>query len=327
MTGLQPMVGVGRTGRDVVPLSVLVEGWVRDGVISPEQAARMTSPTSLAAVTPPREGVPVVAEALAYVGGAVVVAGSSLLTAYYWGDLDAGWRFLILAVVTALLVGLGAAVPRRLGDAGRRLRGVLWLAATAACAGATAVLVASVAPDRFGSDTEAVLVAATTTALAAVLWTLHRFLLQQLALLVSAAVLVGTGIDWSGLPVEPGVGVWLLGVTWAVLGVLRVIAPTEVPLVLGSAVAIFGSMTTGDSDAGMVFILVTIAAVVVAAIARHDLALLGLGALATVVNLPAAMSRWFAGSVPAATALVVVGALLVVLAVWITRRGREAPPR
>jgi hypothetical protein len=39
------------------------------------------------------------------------------------------------------------------------------------------------------------------------------------------------------------------------------------------------------------------------------------------------MSRWFAGSVPAATALVVVGLLLVVVAVWMTRHQRPAPPR
>ena len=325
MTGTHPMVGVGR-GRDAVPLNVLVDGWLRDGLISSEQAVKMVAPTALPEVPPRREGVPVVAEALAYVGGAVVVAGTSLLTAYYWRDLAAEWRFVLLSVVTALLVGAGAAVPRRLGAAGDRLRGVLWLAATPACAGATAVLVVDLA-DRFAGDTEAVLVAAATTALAAVLWALHRFGLQQLAVLVSAAVLVGTGIQWSGLDVEPGVGVWVLGVAWAVLGVARVIRPTELPLVLGSATAVFGSMTAGDSDAGMVFVLLTVAAVVGTAIARHDLLLLGVGALATLVNVPTAMSRWFAGSVPAATALVVVGLLLVAVAVWMTRHERPAPRR
>jgi hypothetical protein len=324
MTGQHPLVGVGP--RDVVPLTTLVDGWLKAGLITAEQAARLTTPAALPAAAPRREGVPLVAEALAYVGGAVVVAGTSLLTAYYWRDLAAEWRFVLLAVVTALLVGAGAAVPRRLGEAGRRLRGVLWLAATPACAGATTVLVVNLV-DRFADDTEAVLVAAATTALAAVLWALHRFGLQQLAVLVSGAVLVGTGIQWSGLGVEPGVGVWLLGVAWAVLGVVRVIRPTELPLVLGSATAVFGSMTAGDSDAGMVFVLVTVAAVVGTAIARHDLLLLGVGALATMVNVPAAMSRWFAGSVPAATALVVVGLLLVAVAVWMTRRQRPAPPR
>lgn len=320
------MVGVGR-GRDAVPLNVLVDGWLRDGLISSDQAVKMVSPTTLADVAPAPQGVPVVAEALAYVGGAVVVAGSSLLTAYYWRDLATGWRFALLVAVAVLLVGAGAAVPRRLGAAGRRLRGVLWLAATGATAGATAVLVVDVV-DRFAGDTEAVLVAATTTCVAAVLWALHRFGLQQLAVLVSAAVLAGTGIDWSGIGVEPGVGVWALGVAWALLGVVRVIRPTELPLVMGSITAVFGSMTASDSDAGMVFVLLTVAAVIGTAIARHDLLLLGVGALATLVNVPAAMSRWFAGSVPAATALVVVGLLLVAVAVWMTRRsGRMAPWR
>ena len=326
MTGLYPRVDVGRAGGDVVPLTVLVDGWLEAGLISADQAARMTSSAALPVTAPRREGVPVAAEALAYVGGAVVVAGSSLLTAYYWGDLAAGWRFLLLAAVTVLLVGAGAAVPRRLADAGHRLRGVLWLAATAAFAGSAGVLVADVV-DRFATDTEAVLVAASTTALAAVLWALHRFGLQQVALLVSAAVLTGTTIEWSGLPVEPGTGVWVLGAAWAGLGLLRVIEPEETPLMLGAATAVFGAMTAADSDAGMVFVLVTVAAVVAAAIARRDLLLLGLGALATLVNVPTAMSRWFAGSVPAATALVLVGVLLVALAVWITRRGTPAPRR
>ncbi|GAA1152041.1 DUF2157 domain-containing protein [Nocardioides aquiterrae] len=325
MTGQHPLVGVGP--RDVVPLATLVDGWLQAGLISAEQAARLTTAAALPATAPRREGVPVVAEALAYVGGAVVLAGSSLLTAYYWGELAASWRFLLLAVATLVLLGAGAAVPRRLAAAGRRLRGVLWLAATAAWAGAAAVLVGEVVPDAFGSETEPVLVAGTTVCLAGLLWALHRFVLQQLALLVSGAVLVGTAIAWSGLPVEPGVGVWVLGASWAALGATRVVQPAETPILLGAATAVFGSMTAGDSDAGMVFVLVTVAAVVAAAIARHDLALLGLGALATMVNVPAAMSRWFAGSVPAATALVVVGLLLVAVAVSMTRRGRPAPPR
>jgi hypothetical protein len=123
------MVDVGR-GRDAVPLNVLVDGWLRDGLISSEQAVQLVAPTSalpaLSAAAPAREGVPVVAEALAYVGGAVVVAGTSLLTAYYWSDLTAGWRFLLLAVVTAC--SSGRAPPCRGGWAPR-------VSGSAACCG------------------------------------------------------------------------------------------------------------------------------------------------------------------------------------------------
>ena len=310
---------------EVLALDELVEGWVAAGVITPEQADRMRLSSPPRGASGPRS--PVVAEALAYLGGAVVVAGCILIGALYWSDLDDVWRFALLLAATALLLGGGALVPLRLGPVGRRLRAVLWLASSAAWTGAAAVLVSTglgPVPD-VSPDAEATLVAGLVSAYALTLWFLHRHVLQQVALLVALAVLCGAGLEWLGWPGESGIGVWALGVVWIGLGRAGVFRPPEVAVLLGSATAVLGSMTTTDSDAGMVFVLVTVLGVVVAAILTHDLVLLGLGALATLLNLPMAMARWFAGSLSAAFALVLAGAVLVAAAVWVARRGPRRP--
>ena len=317
MTQTRLVGGAGPAGRDVVPLGVLLDGWVRSGLITRDQAAAMRSSVRTG-VGPRTRPLPVVAEALAYVGGAVVLAGAALLAAYYWDELAVLGRVLLLLTAAGALLGAGAAVPTRFGPSGRRLTGVLWLGATASWAGAVSVLAAD--GDRFGSEAEAVLVTAATVVAAAALHALHRYALQQAALILSTAALAGASVAWWDLGAQPGVGVWIVGVTWAWAGLAGLVRSPETPLALGSAVAVLGAMTTGDTDPGMAFTLVTVAAVLALAVLRRDLLLLGVGAVAVVINVPAAMSRWFAGSVAAAAALVVAGAVLVALAVWIARR-------
>ena len=315
----------------VRPLEGLVEGWLREGVISPDQAAAMLGGPSGSALLrrgPRARRTPLVAEALAYVGAAVLVAGATLLVARSWADLAGGWRLACLAAVAlALLVG-GAAVPqRRSGVVARRLRSVLWAASTGAWAGALAVLVHDVlATTGMTTATEAVLVAAGTVAWAAVLWARLRYGVQQTVLALSLAALAGAVVAWTGSALEPGVGVWLVGLVWAGLGRAGVLRPLRTPVVLGSALAVFGAMTTATSDAGMVLTLATVVAVVASAVLTRDLLLLGVGAVGTLVNVPAAATRWTSGSLGAALALLGVGGVLVALAVWMTRWAAPGPP-
>lgn len=315
-------------GHRTVPLDRLVERWLAEGVIGGDQAERMLASAGLAtegaaAPEPAGAGRPasVAAEALAYVGGAIVLAGCILLTAYYWADLSDPARLAVVGSAALLLLLGGLAVPRRLADVGRRLRSVLWLASTLAWTGAVAILLVDVLPrTALGDETTAVLVAAAALAYAGALWAALRYGLQQAATMVAAAALAAALVVRLDLPGDPGHGVWLVGVLWAGLGVARVLTPTETPIVIGAVAAVFGAMTTASTDAGMVLTLVTILAIVVAAVVRRDLVLLGVGAAAALLNLPAAMARWFAGSASAALALVVVGSVLVAIAVWMTRR-------
>ncbi|MBZ5741220.1 DUF2157 domain-containing protein [Nocardioides mangrovi] len=304
-------------------LDQLLERWVEAGVITPVQADEMRVVAQSPA--PPSRRTPLVEEALAYVGGAVALAGCGLLAAYYWSDLASGARLgVVLGAAVALLLG-GAAVPDRLGSAGRRLRGVLWLASTAAWAGAVAVLLGDVLSSAdLRNETVVVLVAAATLAYAAALWAALRYGLQQAATMASAALLAAAVVDRLDLPGEPGMGVWAVGLLWAALGLARVLSPPETPVLLGAGTAVLGAMMSSTTDAGLVLVLVTVVGVVVAAVVRRDLALLALGGLAALVNVPAAMARWFSDSTAAAIALVVVGAALVALSVVMARRGAGA---
>lgn len=313
--------------RRAVPLDLLLERWLAAGVITVDQAERMVA-TGGTARAARRGRTPLAAEALAYVGAAVVLAGAGLLATYFWSDLGDGARLTVVASAGVLLFVAGAAVPAH-SAAGRRLRSVLWLASTAAWAGTGMVLFDGVlASQDLADDTVAVLVAAATTAYATGLWVALRYGLQQAAMMVAAASLAAALAARLDLPGEPGLGVWVVGVLWSGLGLTGVLVPAETPIALGAATAVFGAMTTAGSDGGMALVLTTVAAVLAVALLRHDLVLLGVAAVAALVNVPAAIARWFAGSAPAAIALLLAGGVLVGLAVWMTRRsGRGERPR
>ncbi|WP_405064914.1 hypothetical protein OG558_23495 [Kribbella sp. NBC_01510] len=80
---------------------------------------------------------PVMIEALAYLGGAVVLVG-----AQYWPDLGTGTRLLVVAATTVVLLAAGFEVPARAGTVTRRLRAILWLLSTAAASTFWALLAA-----------------------------------------------------------------------------------------------------------------------------------------------------------------------------------------
>lgn len=320
MTGQHLRADVLTAPHEVRPLGELIDEWISTGIITTEQAGRMAAGAAPTGAGGGRRGTPVLVETLTYVGGAVVLAGCSLLTAYYWDDLSAAARVAVVAAACLALLVSGIAVPHELDGVGRRLRSVLWLASTAAFAGAVGLLLDGGVLDLDAHDeTRAVLVAAATTGYAGALWAAQRYGVQQVALMVSAAVFAGTLVAWSGAPVEPGVGVWAVGLGWTLLGLVGALTPAETPVAFGAVTAVLGAMTASTTDAGMVLTLLTLAAIVGAAVARRDLLLLGIGSVATLVNVPAAMARWFPGSVAAAVALVIVGLALVALAAWLAR--------
>jgi hypothetical protein len=308
-----------------LPLSVLLDRWVADQIITPEQAARMAGTDEFRVYADVNEHLgrvqrsSLVVEALGYLGGAIVVAASMLIAARYWSDLASAWRLAVLGSAALTLLVCGAAAPARLADVGDRLRAVLWLGSTAACAGFLAVLAVDFL-DLHGNDIT-LLVATGTAAYAVGLWLSSSTLVQQLAMMVALAVTASAAVAQADVSDDvPGLGTWAVGLIWALLGWGGVLKPARFGLALGSAMAIFGAMLTAASDAGTVLTLVTVIAVVGAAMAFRDLLLLAVGTLGLLMNLPMAITRWFPDSLAAPYALLVVGALLVVVAVWVARR-------
>lgn len=310
-------------------IDTLVDLWADEGLISTAQADRMHAEIATlepdAAVPPTRVwSTSLLAEALGYLGGAIVVAGSLLIGAFYWDEVGAGARLAVLVGAALLLLTAGAVVPTSRGPAGTRLRSLLWLASTGATAGALAVLAADVleTPDADSF----LIVAGGAAAYAVVLWALAHTFVQQVGMVVAVAITAAALLDRADFSDDtPGLGVWAVGVLWAVLGWLDVARPRRPVLALGAGLTVIGAMTTAGADAGMVLTLVTILAVIALSVAMRDLPLLAVGTVAALLNTPAAMTRWFPDSVAAAFALVVVGAILLVTAVWVTRSGRGRP--
>jgi len=316
--------------RVAVPLSRLLDLWLDESVITASQAARIRARQDadvieLAPGSTSATRVPLSAEALGYLGGVVVVVGALLVANLYWDDLASAIRLSVVGGAAVLLLLGGWAVPRRPGDVGVRLRAVLWLAATIAFAGFLGLLGAE-AFGWSGSDT-AVLTTSGTAVAAAMLWSMHRHLVQQLATLVAlmatASALVADLVTPDHLP---GAGAWLVAAVWLGLAWLGFLVPRRAVMDVAAAGLLVGSVSTLPTNGGFALALATVAAVVALAVLTTDLVMLGIGALGMLMVLPAAVAHWFPGSAGAPVAVLITGAVLVAVAVLIARRRRESGP-
>lgn len=300
-----------------------ISAWVAEGIITPAQAERIRAWEGAAPVSePPHPSMmPLVIEALGYLGGAIVVVATMLIAGHYWKDLSDTARLLLLGGAAVLLLIGGAMVPARLEGLGTRMRAVVWLVSTGAVAGFLGVWGSQVA--GWHDQDLALLVTGGTAVYAAALFLVRPSLLQQLAMMGllggTAAAALAKFVDTDAWP---GVGVWVVGAAWMVLGQVKVLRPVEVARAGGAIMLLIGSMATASNgaDAGLAFSLVTVAAIIALAVAFSDLVLLAIGALGAIQSIIAAVSEWFPNSLAAAIALLVVGAGLVGTAIWIARR-------
>jgi hypothetical protein len=311
-----------------VPLRRLVDGWVAEGLISEAQGVRILEREGLAAVpvseAAPRRASSLAAEALAYLGGVVILVGALSLGAMYWDSLTVPVRLVLVGGAAALLYVAGVLLARRAGSSALRMRAVSWLMATGAVAGFLALLGA----DALGwqEDHVLLLTAAGTALSAGVLWYQSRSVLQQaaffVALMGTAAFFVGDVTDRSSLP---GVAAWGVAVVWFLLGWGGVVAPRRPVLALAGIAAIVTAMTTFPVDAGIALALATASGLVALAVAFRDLALMAVGALGLLQVLPMALGEWFPDTVTAPLVLLGGGVVLLLLAVRMSLRDRTAP--
>jgi len=299
-------------------LATAVATWVGEGIISEEQGRRILARPGVAAARP-ASGSPLVAEALGYVGGVVVVVGGLLVGARYWAEIGVTARLAVLGMVALGLVLAGAAVPARLGTAAHRLRAVLWTASLAAFA-ATLVVLAVDVIDLTGQRV-ALFASAGTTAIGLLLHRRDSSFLLQLATGVTVLVAAGSAAATIVEPeTTPGVAIWAVGAAWALLGWGEVLRPRRAVMAVGGLAMVIGAMFTIQHDAGVVATLLTAGVLVVVSLVTRDPLVLAVGALGAFQVLPVAVSRWFPDSVVAPLVLVALGLGLVALAVLVVRR-------
>lgn len=326
-----PRTGVTRVGgpQALLPLAKLVDDWVAEGIISPDQADRIRARGEVSRGPEPErrehaERSSLAVEALGYLGGVIVVVATMLIAAWYWTDITTAGRLVIVGVAAAALLAVGFAVPDRIGDVGVRLRSILWLASTVAVAGFLGIL-GSELLDLGGNDV-ALLTTAGTATFATALWTLRRAFVQQATMMVALMATSAAAIaDFVTTDSLPGLGAWGVAGVWVLLGWGGILGPRRVVVDLGAVAILFGAVLTMSYDSGIVLAMATAAAVVFAAVLFRDLVLLAVGTVGSLVILPAPITRWFPDSLAAPFALLVVGALLVGAAVWIARRRVRRP--
>jgi len=270
----------------------------------------------------------IVAEVLAYVGATLALAGVILVVVRAWPDLATWVRVSLPAVITAVLAGIGFAVPER--DAIRvRLRAVLWLGAS----GSATVLGVVLARDVYGSEngaTVALGASATAFIVSAALWRWQRRPVQQAATLIALAVALGTAVAVVAEPGIPGFILWPLGVGYLMLGTARRTPDRLLTEAIGGAVLFAATVEFASQwqAFGAVAMPITGLLLLTVALSRWpirttgDAVVLGVaGAFILVQGAPNAVG-YFAQAAGVVTGLIVWGVGATAVLIGATRRTR-----
>lgn len=241
--------------------------WVEAGLLEPEQAAAIIDhERERAAARPVPVGaqprgrrVPVVAEALGYLGGALASVGLVLVLAHYWPDLVTAGRLALSGLGAAGLALGGALVPERDHPALARLRWFLWLAATAA-AGLFVGVLAADALD-LSEQTVALSVAGAVATASGLLWWRRDRPLQQITFLGGLAVFVGVGVDLVVGSGPAGLAVGALGVGYLALGLGRRTPVPQLTEGVGALTVIGGVIVTVETWQAFGLVLGVVASV------------------------------------------------------------------
>lgn len=189
-------------------------------------------------VEPPVHHVPLLTEAVGYIGAILLIAGAVTAVGQRWDDIATPGRLALLGGAAVLFLGIGLLVRRGADPAFQRLTGVSWAVSVLAAAGTVGVgMDATDASDH----TEFIVTSLAATGYAAILWLANRHAIQQAVLFIgvlySAAAIVVNLVD------EPAnwmvaLPIWAIGVGWAVAGWTRRLTPWFTAVPLGLLVAL-----------------------------------------------------------------------------------------
>jgi hypothetical protein len=265
---------------------------------------------------------PLVVEALGYLGAVLAVIAGLIAALQLWPTITVGAQLAFAAAAAAALLLVGIMLPTRSQPAMGRLRSVLWLTSAAALAAAGALLTGP----HFGNMGPAarpLVTEAAVTAYAVILWWRSRATLQHLAAFAGTAALAATALAQTG-PVydnwRVGAGLWVLALLWGI----TVHRGYLVPRTAGYAVAGVGllvgtQLTILELSGAQPLAIVTVAGLLAAGVALRRVLLLGLGALGAVVMFPQVASQYLPGGAGGAAAVMAAGVVILGVALWLAR--------
>ena len=183
------------------------------------------------------------AEAVGYVGSALVITAIALLIGRRWDDIALGFRIAVLALPAIAAAAIGWWVGSKPDPAFERMGSVLWALSAVALAGTMTVVFVDAMYDGEPPEHGGLLFVGGFVAVwAGVEYLLRRLPLQQLvlfgALLVTVlgvvnALEAGRERDFS--TIFWGVAVWAFGFAWTALGTSGRLKPSEVARLVGPA--------------------------------------------------------------------------------------------
>ncbi|WP_020524769.1 DUF2157 domain-containing protein [Catelliglobosispora koreensis] len=308
-------------------LSSLVGQWVSRGIISEQQGQQILAEHKQPLRVSISRG-SLIAEALAYVGGILILLAAIIIASLYWPDLVLAAKSGLTGGSAAIVLIAGFLLPASMGAARGRLRSVLWALSVALLGIAVGITLDGL---HWNDETGVFAAAAAAAALAAPLWLYHKSFLQQTALGVSLVLAVGSAA--AHLPNDRestiGLAIWGLGLAWLALTWGALITPQRTGYLLGGAAIVAGSQLTTQLDWGLALAGASVLALLAAAVYVRDLWLLGVGAVGVLVTVPLIVDRFFEGELAAPLALLGAGVLLIGLGVFTARKrgGAEAKQR
>lgn len=297
-----------------------LQEWVAAGLIDEDQAQAIR-----AHETAPRSGtrVPLVAEALGYVGGLLALVAIVILLAEAWEELGTSAKLILVAVVAVVFLAVGAYFKTMSNDAAGRLSSFLWALAT----GLSALWSGLLADLILGAPEDVVPLSASLAGLtvAFVLYLISRTSLQQVVFAVAAgATIASTSIyidhDFAGI----GLLIWGIGVAWLFLARSNRMPPQTTAYVVGSLIVLAGPLASMETVwwAALLGVLSAVALIILS-VAIRRVVLLGLGGLGLFIYVPTAVFRYFGDTVNPAVGLLISSAVLLVAALVVARLRSE----
>lgn len=300
-----------------------LERWVDKGLISAEQARAIEA----AEEAERSEGTgrrALVAEALGYLGGALILVAGFITVEILWPDITTGAWLAFSAAGTVLLAVGGWLLKVDAGAPIARLRSSLWML-SCACAAAFVILLSDEVLS-LRSLSAVLLASSTTTVYAAALWWFNRAALQHLTVFAGLLATTASAIARIGEDLTDGVmglGIWVVSVLWA-LAVRRGLLE---PRWLGEACAavgmLIGAQATLKYAAGHALALFTVTALLVVGVRTRNVWLLGFGTFGVFVFVPQTASRYLPQSASAPIAVLLVGLAMLGVAIWLVRHRRK----
>jgi hypothetical protein len=296
--------------------------WVAASLITSAEADAIEAFEERPLEAQPRR-IPMITEALAYVGAALAAAAGAVLLGESWNDLTPGVRVAAVSLAFAVAFVSGALLRGRGADpAIVRLTSVLWGVA----AGLFGWLGWLIAYDilELRGRAPALACGIAVTVLGGALYLVLREGLQQIAVFAGILTIVGASLA-DGMDMM--VAVWAVGAAWIGLGALHRATPERAAFIGGPLVVLWAPMALGEveGDVGMWLGLATAVALIVTSLALHQPLLLGFGTVGMFAYLIRVLVRLFGDTAAMPVALLVAGATVIVVAVWLARRStREA---